>query len=128
MKKKINIQDLKPGMYVSELDRPWLETPFLFQGFEIQSRQEIEEIKRYCEYVFIDTRGSQQQKKRPPSKVEFEMLRKSALPPHKPVYKDQLSLEQELAPARETYSASKILLICSGSDDYFFFARGCAWS
>src|SRR5713226_5056459 len=26
--------DLKPGMYVSELDRPWLETPFLFQSFK----------------------------------------------------------------------------------------------
>jgi len=31
---RINIQDLTVGMYVSELDRPWLETPFLFQGFD----------------------------------------------------------------------------------------------
>jgi len=26
---------LKVGMYVSSLDRPWIETPFLFQGFSV---------------------------------------------------------------------------------------------
>jgi len=45
MKKKISVQDLRPGMYVSELDRHWLETPFLFQGFEIVSDEQIEEIR-----------------------------------------------------------------------------------
>ena len=29
--------DLRLGMYVSRLDRPWLETPFLFQGFYIEN-------------------------------------------------------------------------------------------
>ena len=41
-------------MYVCELDRPWLETPFLFQGFYIESEEVIEEIGRYCEHVFVD--------------------------------------------------------------------------
>ena len=31
------IDQLELGMYVSELDRPWLESPFLFQGFEIKT-------------------------------------------------------------------------------------------
>ncbi|MEE8263181.1 MAG: DUF3391 domain-containing protein, partial [Gammaproteobacteria bacterium] len=32
MKKRVDVRDLSLGMYVAELDRPWLETPFLFQG------------------------------------------------------------------------------------------------
>ncbi|MEO5573352.1 MAG: DUF3391 domain-containing protein, partial [Gammaproteobacteria bacterium] len=37
MKKKVLVGDLAPGMYVYDLDRPWIETPFLFQGFSIDS-------------------------------------------------------------------------------------------
>ena len=55
MKKKISVEDLRPGMYVSELDRNWRDTPFLFQGFEITSDEEIDELKRHCKHVFIDT-------------------------------------------------------------------------
>jgi HD-GYP domain-containing protein (c-di-GMP phosphodiesterase class II) len=50
--------DLQFGMYVAELDRPWVETPFLFQGFILESDDEINEIKSLCEYVYIDTERS----------------------------------------------------------------------
>ena len=56
MKKMIPVYDLRHGMYVSELvGRPWRETAFLFQGFEIQTDEEIEEIRQYCQHVMIDT-------------------------------------------------------------------------
>ncbi len=42
------------GMYVSKLDRPWLETPFIFQGFEIREQAEIEMLQQYCNVVYID--------------------------------------------------------------------------
>ncbi|MBT8092045.1 MAG: HD-GYP domain-containing protein [Gammaproteobacteria bacterium] len=45
-------------MYVSELDRPWLETPFLFQGFFIRSKNEIDELQQHCEFVYIDLEQS----------------------------------------------------------------------
>ena len=54
MKKKIDAHDLVPGMYLAELDRPWRETPFPFQRFEIQAHDEIEWIKHNCKYVYID--------------------------------------------------------------------------
>ena len=54
MKKKIGVHDLAPGMYLSELDRPWRETPFPFQGFEIHTHEEIEWIKHHCKYAYID--------------------------------------------------------------------------
>ncbi len=110
MKKKIDVRELKLGMYISELDCPWLETPFLFQGFEIRSEQEIEDIKRYCEYVFIDDAQGHDPQETSSRKLELEMLRKTALPAGKPIYQDQLSLEQELGSAQETYSASKLLI------------------
>lgn len=53
-KVKINVGDLKPGMFICELDRPWLETPFLLQGFEIKDDSDIEAVMRYCKWVYID--------------------------------------------------------------------------
>lgn len=51
---QVDVKDLKVGMFVSKLDRPWLETNFLFQGFELKSQADIEEVQRQCEFVFID--------------------------------------------------------------------------
>jgi HD-GYP domain-containing protein (c-di-GMP phosphodiesterase class II) len=41
-------------MYVAELDRPWLDTPFVFQGFEIKGRNEIQQLQSSCSYVYVD--------------------------------------------------------------------------
>jgi HD-GYP domain-containing protein (c-di-GMP phosphodiesterase class II) len=51
---KISVADLRIGMYVAQLDRDWLETPFILQGFEIESRDDIEIVAEYCEFVFVD--------------------------------------------------------------------------
>ncbi len=45
-------------MYVTELDRPWFGTPFLFQGFLITSPTELEQLRHCCEYVYIDPQQS----------------------------------------------------------------------
>ena len=55
MTKKIKVEHLKVGMFVTELDRPWLETPFLLTRFQIKSQQQIVQLQKYCHYVFIDT-------------------------------------------------------------------------
>lgn len=47
------------GTYVSSLDRPWLETPFIFQGFEIREQAEIDMLQRYCSVVNIDAEKGQ---------------------------------------------------------------------
>jgi len=54
MKKQIDIADLKIGMYVAELDRPWLESPFLFQGFMVADNAILKSVTDLCEYVVID--------------------------------------------------------------------------
>jgi len=56
---KVDVAELKGGMYVALLDRPWLETPFMFQGFEIRDDSEIKLLQQFCRHVYIDiTRSS----------------------------------------------------------------------
>ncbi len=55
---KVNTSDLKIGMFISELDRPWLDTPFLIQGFLIEDIGDIARLRLYCQYVYADTRRS----------------------------------------------------------------------
>jgi len=52
---RINVADLKKGMFVAELDRPWLETPFPLQGFELKNESQRRFLEEYCKYVYIDT-------------------------------------------------------------------------
>lgn len=54
----IDSSDASIGMYVSMLDRPWLETPFVFQGFTIKDRTETEMLQSYCSVIHIDVQRS----------------------------------------------------------------------
>ncbi len=56
---KLPVDYLQLGMFVAELDRPWLDTPFLIQGFLIESSTELEALRRICSFVFIDLLLSQ---------------------------------------------------------------------
>lgn len=51
---KIPTANLERGMYVAQLDRPWLETPFLFQGFEIREDSELRQLRQFCRHVYVD--------------------------------------------------------------------------
>ncbi|MEE9332656.1 MAG: DUF3391 domain-containing protein [Granulosicoccaceae bacterium] len=53
-KRWVHRNQLKLGMYVSELDKPWEETHFMFQGFAIDSQKLLEEVQHTSEYVQID--------------------------------------------------------------------------
>src|SRR4030067_1531810 len=115
--KKLDVQERKIGMYVRELDRPWRETPFLFQGFEISNQDEVLELRRYCQHVYIDTPETYQKPApRTPAelavaaeqlrhkKTEHNLLIEVASHPLlKPVYHDQNRLEQEIEAASEIY-------------------------
>ena len=43
---KIHVSGLRTGMYVSKLDVDWLDTPFLYQGFLIESVDDIEQLEK----------------------------------------------------------------------------------
>ncbi len=52
---KVMVGDLKIGMYVDQLDRPWTDTRFMYQGFYLRTPEVIEELGRVCKFVFVDT-------------------------------------------------------------------------
>ena len=55
MKKPVPVESLKFGVYIHELDRPWTDTPFMFQGFVLNTEAQFNALKKHCKKVFIDT-------------------------------------------------------------------------
>jgi HD-GYP domain-containing protein (c-di-GMP phosphodiesterase class II) len=51
---RISVQGLRVGMFVSELEKPWIETKFPLQGLKINNWHDIDRIRSYCEHVVID--------------------------------------------------------------------------
>ncbi len=99
-KVKLRVGDLHPGMYVCELDRPWLETPFLLQGFEIKSDNDIEALRRHCQYVYIDMLRTRT--------VEMTI---DALPPRSYLNDKRLtSFEKEIETAETTRKQTAIMI------------------
>lgn len=76
---KVPVIELQLGMFVSALDRPWLETPFLLQGFLIQSVDDIEELGKHCSYVYIDVLKGRQ-----PPKVKSRKISSQKKDAHRP--------------------------------------------
>jgi len=56
MKKRIAIQDLRPGMYITGMDQSWFKTPFLRHKWTIKREDEIALLRSYgIQEVQIDT-------------------------------------------------------------------------
>lgn len=51
---KVPATSLQPGMFVAELDRPWLETPFTLQGFVVRDPAEAVYVSKFVDHVFVD--------------------------------------------------------------------------
>jgi len=116
-------------MYVAELDRPWLGTPFLFQGFEIRSQQEIEELRRYCKTVYIDVpddvapgrRAAPAAPLRPvlsdaEQRIERDVLKIINQPRTEPVYRDVTTLEQEIGEIKAAHAEARALVFTAYED------------
>jgi putative nucleotidyltransferase with HDIG domain len=56
MIKKIDVIDLKPKMFIHDINCPWIDHPFLRDSFLIESDRDIEKIAAYgIRQVYIDT-------------------------------------------------------------------------
>ena len=116
------------GMYISELDRPWVETPFLFQKFELRTSEEMEQLKKHCTYVYVDTELGPDVAPKPRDKESVVRIRKLEEQDEKikrevkkiaeapsrrsqrPVYPDRTSVQRELVRAREVQSQTRVLM------------------
>ena len=52
--RRIGIMELRVGMFVCRLDRPWEGTPFPLQGVEVRSDEDIRALSELCQFVYID--------------------------------------------------------------------------
>lgn len=103
--RQIRVEELELGMYVAELDRPWTESPFLFQGFHIRDNAELEQLQALCRHVVIDIeRGPAPSAGRTGENRqadEFTTIAKRL--DGRPRYPDVTTVEEELQAARDIY-------------------------
>ena len=97
-KKQIPVVELRLGMYVAELDRPWLGTPFPFQGFPVTSADQIAALKQHCKTVVIDLERDTSDGPHDRNGLTETSLLGSV------VYTEAASIEKELPVARAIYS------------------------
>jgi hypothetical protein len=64
LKKRVEVpvHQLRLGQYVYGLDRDWSETPFLFQGFEIETQEELTQLRQLCKTVQIEVSSEEADK------------------------------------------------------------------
>ncbi len=54
VRQRIAVEKLRIGMFVVELDIPWEESTFMFQGLEIKTKDDITEVQQQCRHVYVD--------------------------------------------------------------------------
>lgn len=104
MKRKVSVDELRFGMYVSELDRPWTETPFVFQGFLLNTERQLETLHKLCKHVFVDVERSKTpvEKRLPPGAVASPPA--DAMPVRgRTIYPEKVAIESEFGRARRVY-------------------------
>jgi len=119
--REIPVEELTFGMYVSKLDRPWTETPFVFQGFVLTSEKQLDVLRKRCKKVFVDPEKADMSVI---TKVISERLEKAekvaTVPKATPaeiakvrgttVYKEVASVEAELSRAKTVYTRSMVIV------------------
>lgn len=128
MKEVIEVSQLRIGMYVCDLDRPWRETSFLFQGFEIREQEQIDALRKYCRTVTIlrvETGYSiDSQRKRALAQetvpsliasrhslgIERELYKINNHPNAQSMYPDITTLPEEVEKVRDTFIESRLLI------------------
>lgn len=98
MRKQLDVSQLTVGMYIVELDRPWEESPFLFQGFLLESETDIHMVQDVCTFVSVDV-----------IEEEWEPLdgNPHGNPPKRVRYVEKMDMARQLTEANRTYQATK---------------------
>src|SRR5690606_9820036 len=107
---KMPVSQVQVGMFVSDLDRPWVETPFPLQGFYIRHARDIQVLEGYCKHVYIDqalqplANGYELHEAEGTAKRERGDVQRLSLAPvvirNRQQYSEQVPLKKELVAAR----------------------------
>ena len=106
---KVLTSNLKTGMFVTKLDRDWLETPYRIQGFILKTEKEIDRLRKYCDFVYIDVAKSPHYEHKPARLREQPVLsdyeQKKLLIKAKPInHKIETNYDDELGNAQKNHA------------------------
>lgn len=107
MKIKVDISQLKKGMYVWELDRPWTETSFLLQGILIESPQDISQVQEFSQFVYIDSEKSHESVQANLKNLSASADNSQPFHPHLQTISKTEEEEQPFHPHLKTFSGSE---------------------
>jgi cyclic di-GMP phosphodiesterase len=97
-RRQFNVEQLEFGMYVAELDRPWTDTPFLFQGFHLRTDEQLNILKKFCKHVFVDLQRTEPaDASRLPPPTKFKIVGTTPYP-------EKVTVEAEFRPAATVYT------------------------
>src|SRR5262245_3743437 len=99
-RKQVLVGELQFGMFIAELDRPWTETPFMFQGFHLRTEQQLEALKKHCKHVFIDVERTEKVDPKPPP-AQFKIRGQTK-------YAEQVKVEVEYQAAAQVYTRTVV--------------------
>jgi len=105
---RLSAREVEIGMYVTRLDKPWLETPFMLQGFVINTKEDLQLLIDNCSYCYVDIHRSKPFK--PTQSQDQERTSNfritSTKPPmrRKKVYRDSAKMADELKDVRNTHT------------------------
>jgi len=97
-RRQVPVGELQFGMYVAELDRPWTDTPFMFQGFHLRTDQQLGVLRKFCKHVFVDLERTERADAPRPS-AKFTIRGSTAYP-------EKASVEAEFRQASSAYAQS----------------------
>ncbi|MCP9453730.1 MAG: DUF3391 domain-containing protein, partial [Nitrospira sp.] len=116
MRKRITVDQLRPGMRVMTIDRSWLVTPFLSHRLTITSQEQIEQLKA-CGVQVVEvavdgdeeTGGQDVSESMTTAPITDDQA-------NAPVWQEEcstpeaVSFDEELATAKEVYRAAKAVI------------------
>ena len=114
--KEVPVEFLEFGMFVAKLDRPWTETPFVYQGFVLKTEQQLNALKKYCKTVFVDPEKKEvvvapRLLTLPPASARQSIVEQSKEKVRGTViYKELATVEDELPRARTVFSQTNAIV------------------
>ncbi len=102
-RKQIPVEELIPGMYVADLDRPRAGTPFSFQGFVLRTDKQMSAVPEYAKSAWIDL-----------DRDETADAGRGAVPGatplgglHRQAWPEMVPIEHEMAHVRDIYFSAE---------------------
>jgi len=108
---RLSAREVEIGMFVTRLDKPWLETPFMLQGFAINSKEDLALLIEHCNYCYVDIHHSKPFKPTQLQGLEeeqkasnFRITSSKSAKRRRKIYKDSTEMTDELKDIRKSHT------------------------